>query len=274
MTKENQDLEIQLSKYKCEREKTKHRLSTLENRSKELEQELDSKECQITSYYNALEKNKEEMIELNMEIENLRYAETNPNKKGNSLFSEVEDNRKHVEKQYLSLKSKYDIISKQFDLKDQQIGKLKLQIASLLSLNSNKVDKGFIVTLEKSLESSRQQVAEFKQHCAQLKEELSEKEKILADQAALLASTSGKNTMSNFFQKRAEEFRKKIKELEEKNNNMLFNKVVLNDKIMQLESKLRESDVAREQTFAENIRLKVKIDDLLTKKGVKPGMLL
>lgn len=70
--------------------------------------------------------NKEEMMELKMEIESLRLAETDPAKKGNSLFAEVEDQRQAMEKKLLSYKTNYNIVKKQYDLKTEQINKMKV----------------------------------------------------------------------------------------------------------------------------------------------------
>ena len=71
------------------------------------------------------------MVELNIELENLRLAETDPSKKGNSLFSEIEDNRKFLEQQCQTLKLNFDILNKQTDLKNQQISRLKVFFHSI-----------------------------------------------------------------------------------------------------------------------------------------------
>lgn len=61
-----------------------------------------------------------------MEIESLRLAETDPAKKGNSLFAEVEDQRQAMEKKLLSYKTNYNVVKKQYDLKTEQINKMKV----------------------------------------------------------------------------------------------------------------------------------------------------
>lgn len=65
-------------------------------------------------------------MELKMEIESLRLAETDPAKKGNSLFAEVEDQRQAMEKKLLSYKTNYNVVKKQYDLKTEQINKMKV----------------------------------------------------------------------------------------------------------------------------------------------------
>lgn len=68
-------------------------------------------------------------MELKMEIESLKLAETDPAKKGNSLFAEVEDQRQAMERQLLNYKTNYNILKKQHDIKVQQVAKLKVSYA-------------------------------------------------------------------------------------------------------------------------------------------------
>lgn len=50
----------------------------------------------------------------------------NCDKKGNSLFSELEDNRQAIEKHLISLKSKYETLKMQVNVKNHQISNLKV----------------------------------------------------------------------------------------------------------------------------------------------------
>ena len=61
-----------------------------------------------------------------MEIDVLKLGETDPGKKGNSLFAEVEDQRRVMEKQLQDYKSNYSVLKKQCEIKTQQIAKMKV----------------------------------------------------------------------------------------------------------------------------------------------------
>lgn len=74
-----------------------------------------------------LQKNKDEVMELQLEVESLRLAETDPARKGNSLFAEVEDQRQAMEKQLINYKTNYNILKNQYDIKTQQLAKMKVQ---------------------------------------------------------------------------------------------------------------------------------------------------
>lgn len=141
---EKQDLESQVSSLKAQVKTSSLKYSQAEKNVESLKKEVEDLECQSTSYFNALEQNKEEIMELKMEIEALKYGETDPGKKGNSLFAEVEDQRQAAEKQLQEYKSRYNLLKKQCEVKTQQINKMKLQLANLLSLSSNRVDSEYL----------------------------------------------------------------------------------------------------------------------------------
>ena len=77
---------------------------------------------------------REEIQEYQVEIDQLKMGKSDPNSKGNSLFSEVEDRRHIVESQLAAMKSKYENIKVQLDLKNQQLKKVKMNNISLLNM--------------------------------------------------------------------------------------------------------------------------------------------
>lgn len=60
-------------------------------------------------------------------------------------------------------------------------------------------------------------------------------------------------------------------ELNQELHTAQFDKVVLSDRILQLQRKLRLTESARDATNAEVIRLRVKLEELAAKKGEKIG---
>lgn len=79
-------------------------------------------------------------MELKMEIESLKLAETDPARKGNSLFAEVEDQRQAMERQLLNYKTNYNILKQQHDIKAQQVGKLKVSHVNFVFLCASSQD--------------------------------------------------------------------------------------------------------------------------------------
>ncbi|XP_042878974.1 protein Spindly-like [Penaeus japonicus] len=263
LTCEKQDLETQVSSLNAQVKTATHKLSQAEKAVARLEAEVEEKECQCTSYYNALEHNKEEMMELKMEIESLRLAETDPAKKGNSLFAEVEDQRQAMEKKLLSYKTNYNVVKKQCDLKTEQISKMKLQLASLLSLSSSKADTEYLNHLEESLALARTQLADSGKRCRDLEAQLN------AVVSPQMESSEGGENKETFFKGMYLESQQKIADLEQELQSARFDKVALSDRILQLQRKLRQSEVTRDASNSEAIRLRVKLEEMAIKKGEK-----
>ncbi|XP_042243227.1 protein Spindly-B-like [Homarus americanus] len=270
LTCEKQELEVQVSSLTALKKADKYRLAKAEKTVSKLEAEVEEKECQCTSYYNALEKNKEEMQELNMEIESLRLAETDPARKGNSLFAEVEDHRQAMEKQLLKYKTNYTIVKKQCELKAQQIHKMKLQVASLLCLSNNRVDGEYLTHLEESLASTRSQLEIFTKRCQEL-----ETQQVTRTTAVIpnMEGVDEDQDTNSFFQNMYGKSQKKIAELGQELHTAQFDKVVLSDQILQLQRKLRQAEGARDATNAEIIRLTVKLEEMASEKNreISPG---
>ncbi|KAK4302956.1 hypothetical protein Pmani_024984 [Petrolisthes manimaculis] len=260
LTGEKQDLEMQVSSFTAQLKTNKHRLTVAEGKVLKLESELEENECQCTAYYNALEKNKTEVMELRLEVESLRLAETDPSKKGNSLFAEVEDQRQAMEKQLVNYKTNYNIIKKQYDIKTQQLAKMKLQVASLLSMTNNSADAEYLKHLEESLTSARAQLDKFTKKCQEL-------ENLHVTNSSISKEDPEDQDGNQFFKDLYAENQKKIANLDQDLRTAEFEKVVLSDRILQLQRKLHQTETSRDASNSEIIKLRVKLEELATKKG-------
>ncbi|XP_064098037.1 protein Spindly-like [Macrobrachium nipponense] len=266
---EKQDLESQVSSLKAQVKTSNLKCSQAEKNVEALRKEVEDLECQSTSYFNALEQNKEEIMELKMEIEALKYGETDPGKKGNSLFAEVEDQRQAVEKQLQEYKSSYNLLKKQCEVKTQQVNKMKLQLANLLSLSSNRVDTEYLNHLEESLALARTQLEVLTKDSESLKAKQNEvvSPQVQRIQPVPEVAPTDDQHMTSFFKNLYTESQKKVEELEEALRGAQFNKVALSDRILQLQRKLRQSEATRDATNSKLIILQVKLDELAAKKG-------
>lgn len=266
---EKQDLESQVSSLKAQVKTSSLKYSQAEKNVESLKKEVEDLECQSTSYFNALEQNKEEIMELKMEIEALKYGETDPGKKGNSLFAEVEDQRQAAEKQLQEYKSRYNLLKKQCEVKTQQINKMKLQLANLLSLSSNRVDSEYLNHLEESLALARTQLEVLTKDSESLKAKENEavSPQVQHIQPVPEVAPTDDEHMTSFFKNLYAKSQKKVEELEEALRGAQFNKVALSDRILQLQRKLRQSEATRDATNSKLITLQVKLDELAAKKG-------
>ncbi|KAG0713699.1 Protein Spindly [Chionoecetes opilio] len=207
------------------------------------------------------------MMEMRMEIESLKLAETDPGRKGNSLFAEVEDQRQAMERQLINYKTNNNILKNQFDLKTQEAAKLKLQVASLLSLSSNRASMEYVSHVEESLASARAQLQTFAQRCRQLEEA----QQTMAEASCHESPDEMDHAATQLFKNLYTESKKKQAELNQLLHQAQFDKVVLSDRILQLQRKLRQLETTVDASHGEVIRLRVKLDDLACKKGEKAG---
>lgn len=109
------------------RERSALELKSVKQSLSRHDEELDEVKSEATSYYNTLLKTREEIKELNMEMELLKMENQERGKKGNSLFSEVEDRRIEAEKELITFKVKYEALLKQHSMTREHLHKLNVR---------------------------------------------------------------------------------------------------------------------------------------------------
>ncbi|XP_044633620.1 protein Spindly isoform X1 [Equus asinus] len=105
-----------------------------------LKEEKEEREKEAVSYYNALEKARVANQELQVQLDQALQQALDPNSKGNSLFAEVEDRRAAMERQFISMKVKYQSLKKQNAFNREQMQRMKLQIATLLQMKGSQTE--------------------------------------------------------------------------------------------------------------------------------------
>ncbi|XP_032485151.1 protein Spindly isoform X3 [Phocoena sinus] len=105
-----------------------------------LKEEKEEREKEAVSYYNALEKARVANQDLQVQLDQALQQALDPNSKGNSLFSEVEDRRAAMERQLISMKVKYQSLKKQNAFNREQMQRMKLQIATLLQMKGSQAE--------------------------------------------------------------------------------------------------------------------------------------
>ncbi|XP_037355254.1 protein Spindly isoform X2 [Talpa occidentalis] len=105
-----------------------------------LKEEKEEREKEAVSYYNALEKARVTNQDLQVQLDQALQQALDPNSKGNSLFAEVEDRRAAMERQFISMKVKYQSLKKQNTFNREQMQRMKLQIATLLQMKGSQTE--------------------------------------------------------------------------------------------------------------------------------------
>ncbi|XP_046521403.1 protein Spindly isoform X4 [Equus quagga] len=147
-------LQIELTEMKSMKTTLKEEVNELQYRQEQLEllstnlmrqvdrlkEEKEEREKEAVSYYNALEKARVANQELQVQLDQALQQALDPNSKGNSLFAEVEDRRAAMERQFISMKVKYQSLKKQNAFNREQMQRMKLQIATLLQMKGSQTE--------------------------------------------------------------------------------------------------------------------------------------
>ena len=114
MGEEIEELTGEIKKLQNENQTLDLKLKSKINETVNLNAELEQIEFKSTGYYNQLQKPREENNELKAELDILKNQMENLGhlKQGNSLFGEVDDERREMEKKLSSFQIKYESLSK------------------------------------------------------------------------------------------------------------------------------------------------------------------
>ncbi|XP_077981881.1 protein Spindly-A-like [Glandiceps talaboti] len=244
---------------------------SMEQKIDSLKQELEEKEQQSTSYFNALEKSREEVTELEVQLDMIKMQSVNPDSKGNSLFAEVDDRRKDHEKKLITLKVQHDSLKEQYSIKKQQLFKMKGQIAALLQMSSYQADHAQIQRLETALSQSKGQVkllSEKLQNLTHLQTDVSMTRQMEEFQKEMSDKTPcDTKKFVHFLQQQLQSTKKELCELKEELQTQRLLRIAESDQLWKTEKKLHESESSNEKNRAENMRIHLKLEELRTKYG-------
>ncbi|XP_070557569.1 protein Spindly-like [Ptychodera flava] len=236
-----------------------------------LRQEMEELEQQSTSYFNALEKSREEVTDLKVQLDTITMQSVDTNQKGNSLFAEVDDRRRNNEKKLISLKVQHDSLKEQYNIKKQQLLKMKGQIAALLQMSSYQADHAQIQRLQAALMQSRGQVKVLSEKLTSFEhleaetavnKEVSEFHKQLSDE-----TLGDKKNVIQFFEEQLKLSKKEMAEVKRELQTQRLLRIEDSDKIWKTEKKLHMTESTMEKMRAENMRLHLKLEELKAKYG-------
>ncbi|XP_039091700.1 protein Spindly isoform X3 [Hyaena hyaena] len=139
MSSEMLALQIELTEMESMKTTLKEEVNELQYRQEQLEllstnlmrqvdrlkEEKEEREKEAVSYYNALEKARVANQDLQVQLDQALQQALDPSSKGNSLFAEVEDRRAAMERQFISMKVKYQSLKKQNAFNREQMQRMK-----------------------------------------------------------------------------------------------------------------------------------------------------
>ncbi|XP_072026858.1 protein Spindly-B-like [Amphiura filiformis] len=270
-------LEMELKKVEDKLEQMSFLMDTKDQRVEAMTKEVEEERHQAISNFNALEKCRETVTDLQVQLDVARMETMGHEKKGNSLFAEVEDRRKQLEKKVISMKTKLDASQQQLTLKKQQLSKLKYQIAGLLEMGGGRADAAQLERLEQALNQRNGEIQILNSKIAQMEQ----KQNVSVDKhldAFCKKFTGTGQQQSGGAQVDSDLMdlvKLKLKEANDKNEKLTaelkterLQEMMSKDSLLRAERRLYQAESEADRLRAANIKLNLKLDELRSKYNI------
>ncbi|XP_050983090.1 protein Spindly isoform X1 [Labeo rohita] len=255
--------ELQEARYKEEQLHLAN--TTLQRQLERVTEEKEEREKEAVSCYNALEKAREANQDLQIQLEQVLQQAQDPNSKGNSLFSEVEDKRAEMERQLNSMKRQHDSLQKQHALTKQHMHRMKMQIATLMQLQGNRADPAQLERLQFMLSDKNNEIESLMMKVREL-----EKEKMtVKDHHPPAPSKEGELMDETYYtdllKMQLSNSKKDAEKLKDELSMARMKALSESQRVLELERKLFGTEQALKQRHSDNMRLQVKLEELKMK---------
>ncbi|KAM4826617.1 protein Spindly [Thomomys bottae] len=260
-------LEEEVHELRYAQERLEHLSADLMHQAERLKAEKEEREKEAVSYYNALEKSRVENQDLQVQLSQALQQALDPRSKGNSLFAEVEDRRAAMERQLNSMKVKYQTLKKQHAFYREQMQRMKLQIAALLQMKGSQTESE---QQERLFAMVEQKNGEIKHLLGEVKnlEKFKELYESVKQKPAVEARPSAPEDSSYY----TDLLQLKIHELNKENEStrgelsiQRMKALFESQRTLDFERKLFASERCLQVLESENMKLRVKLDELKLK---------
>lgn len=269
LSEERDTLTMKLADLKDSQERILFDRNVLKERVEHLEEELQEKARQGQTWFNCLQEARNEAGELKAELENLKAdnARRNFGKQGNSLFGEVEDQRLELEKKYGSLRARHEGAMKVHNMTKQHLQRLKNQVATLLQVKSCHADASQIQRLTQALVQKEGEVKMLNTKISSLEKQKEERNisSRLMEFHDAFSEFGDKKDYVNFLQLQLEDSKKALAALNKELQTKTLLQLSETDRLRHTEHQLHVSESNVERLNGDNIKLRLKIDELRLK---------
>ncbi|KAI7801821.1 protein Spindly [Triplophysa rosa] len=255
--------ELQEARYKEEQLNLAN--TTLQRQLERLTEEKEEREKEAVSCYNALEKAREANQDLQIQLEQVLQQAQDPNSKGNSLFSEVEDKRAEMERQLNSMKRQHESLQKQHALTKQHMHRMKMQIATLMQLQGNRADPAQLERLQFMLSEKNNEIETLMLKVRELeKERVAVKDQhpsVQVKETELVDETY----YTDLLKMQLTNLKKDADKLKDELSMARMKALSESQRVLELERKLYVAEQALKQRHGDNMKLQVKLEELQMK---------
>ncbi|MGH0163525.1 UNVERIFIED_CONTAM: hypothetical protein FKN15_065977 [Acipenser sinensis] len=264
--------------------------TNLQRQVERLSEEKEEREREAVSYFNSLEmimvdvvlkhcycciretfvfrsmqKTREACQDLQIQLDHALQQGQDPNSKGNSLFSEVEDRRAEMERQLISMKVQYQSLQKQHAFSRQQLHRMKIQIATLLQLKGCQADPEQLERLQAMLGQKNNEIEVLMIKLRQL-EKLEVTHKAELSCASAGEQVYGDGTYyTDLLKMQLTASKQESDRLGDELSLQRMKALAESQRVLEVERKLFGSERALKLCQGENMKLRVRLDELRMK---------
>ncbi|XP_012505152.1 PREDICTED: protein Spindly [Propithecus coquereli] len=279
MSSEMLALQIELTETESMKATLKEELNELQYRQEQLErlntnlmrqvdrlkEEKEEREKEAVSYCNALEKARVANQDLQVQLDQALQRDLDPNSKGNSLFAEVEDRRAAMERQFISMKIKYQSLKKQNVFNREQMQRMKLQIATLLQMKGSQTEFEQQERLLAMLEQKNGEIKHLLGEIRNLEKFKNLYENVESKPSASSGALEDNTYYTDLLQIKLDNLNKENESTKGELSIQRMKALFESQRALDIERKLFENERCLQLSESENMKLRAKLDELKLK---------
>ncbi|KAK5622435.1 hypothetical protein CRENBAI_003704 [Crenichthys baileyi] len=279
MELENIKVELEQTLQECRYREQQLELSnsSLQRQLERITEEKEDREKEAVSWFNSLEKSREQNRDLQIQLDQVLQQAQDPNSKGNSLFAELEDKRAAMERQLISMKVQYQSLQKMHAFSKQQMQRMKVQIATLMQLQGSRADPAQLERLQSMLSEKNGEI----QNLMTKLQRLEKMEMLLKSQPAnpVQAEAVGGQDETYYTDLLKLQLSNSVKDAERLGDELSLQRMKSlseSQRALELERKLFTSERLLKQAQSDKIKLQLRVEELQQKyepKEVKNNLI-
>uniref|UniRef100_A0AAY4DZY2 Protein Spindly n=1 Tax=Denticeps clupeoides TaxID=299321 RepID=A0AAY4DZY2_9TELE len=234
--------------------------SSLQRHVQQLSEEKEEREREAVSYFNALEKAREDKQDLQIQLDQVLQKAQDVNGKGNSLFAEVEDKRAAMERQLISMKVQYQSLQKQHAFSRQELHRMKSQIAIMLRIQGVAANKEQMERLQNLLSEKNSEIEALAAKVQQLESE-ARRPSVQAAEIEFHDETY----YIDLLKMKLSNSEKAAEQLKHELSLQRMKAISEGQRVLEMERKLFAVQQILKQTQSANLNLQIKVDELQMK---------
>ncbi|XP_014775683.1 putative uncharacterized protein DDB_G0282133 [Octopus bimaculoides] len=258
------NLKAQLISSHANTNRVEEELLRVKRRLDEKQQEYEEVRSEMNSYQKTLEISQREILDLKAQLYAAQIENMNRQDRGNSLFSELEDRRISVEKTLMALQENYQVLKEKYNLEKQQNYKLKMQTMSLYQMNSSKGNETELEYLNCKLTQSQHEIKQLQEKIKHMEKHESQQIDKLTDIQKTFGTKENQGLI-DFLKSLNDKKQNDLQATQERLNNLEMQYIQESHQVIDYIKKLRLAEEQIEALSYRNMKLKLQIDELLSK---------